>query len=334
MLAPEHGASFGRVKLAGMHAEHVLRQKATSAAALGRTEAGALPATALPERLAEPLRTRLAQGRVWRLGAPGAQLVCHAWAAPDGRAPQRPVVLLHGGSGSWTHWLLNIVPLLDAGRSVLALDLPGHGDSDAPQAGGGAALVDMLAACWPQLVQAAAGGLPPDLVGFSLGGLTAARLLALHGVGVHRLVLVGAPGMGLPAQPLGLKGWRHLPSQAQQDAVHRHNLTALMLHDARRVDGLALQIHRANVVRDRLVRRRRTPSDALVRCLGQIDCPVHAIYGTHDVLYGAHLPALAGVFAAVAPQFAGLQLIDGAGHWVQFEAAEAFNATLLHALNG
>ena len=39
------------------------------------------------------------------------------------------MLLLHGGSGSWTHWLRNIQPLVDAGRQVLVPDLPGFGDS-------------------------------------------------------------------------------------------------------------------------------------------------------------------------------------------------------------
>ena len=47
-------------------------------------------------------------------------LVWHRW----GPATGRPVVLLHGGSGSWTHWLRNIDALADAG-SALGLD-PGQ----------------------------------------------------------------------------------------------------------------------------------------------------------------------------------------------------------------
>lgn len=290
---------------------------------------------ALPELLPAPLRARLAQGRVWRLGAPGAQLACHVWQAGAGPVRQRPVVLLHGGSGSWTHWLRNIVPLLEAGRRVLALDLPGFGDSDLPAGGDSSApaLAAGLAAVWPQLEQHLAGGETPDLLGFSLGGLTAGLLVAGHGVPVHRLVLVGAPGMGLPAQPLDLKGWRHLPEGPQQQTVHRHNLATLMLHDADRIDALALQIHAANVVRDRLPRRRRAGPDALLSCLGRLSCPVHAIYGAHDVLYGERLPELAGVFAQATSGFADLQLIPQAGHWVQFEAPDAFNAALLRILN-
>src|SRR5947208_8099049 len=43
----------------------------------------------------------------------------------------RPLVLLHGASGSWTHWIRNVLPLAEQFR-VLAADMPGFGDSDLP----------------------------------------------------------------------------------------------------------------------------------------------------------------------------------------------------------
>jgi len=54
-------------------------------------------------------------------------------------------VLLHGGGGSWTHWVSNILPLVESGRRVLAVDLPGMGQSDMPPHGSDAdALVEPL----------------------------------------------------------------------------------------------------------------------------------------------------------------------------------------------
>jgi len=65
------------------------------------------------DRLATRIETPLANGRmVWR-----------TWGAGD------PVVLLHGGSGSWTHWIRNIEPL-SKHFTVFVPDLPGHGESD------------------------------------------------------------------------------------------------------------------------------------------------------------------------------------------------------------
>ena len=50
-------------------------------------------------------------------------------------AGQGPVVLLlHGLGSSLDTWWRNVEPLADAGLSVLAPDLPGHGDSEKPDA--------------------------------------------------------------------------------------------------------------------------------------------------------------------------------------------------------
>ena len=46
-----------------------------------------------------------------------------------------PLVLLHGGHGSWMHWLRN-VEALSAARSVLVPDMPGFAESDTPPAPG------------------------------------------------------------------------------------------------------------------------------------------------------------------------------------------------------
>src|SRR5947207_4632753 len=42
-----------------------------------------------------------------------------------------PLVLLHGGTGSWLHWVRNIEPLARDFR-VLVPDLPGSGESTSP----------------------------------------------------------------------------------------------------------------------------------------------------------------------------------------------------------
>jgi 2-hydroxy-6-oxonona-2,4-dienedioate hydrolase len=39
-----------------------------------------------------------------------------------------PMVLLHGGHGSWTHWIRNVDVLAEHHR-VVAFDLPGYGAS-------------------------------------------------------------------------------------------------------------------------------------------------------------------------------------------------------------
>ena len=255
-------------------------------------------------------------------------LVWHVWGETHPGHP--PVVLFHGGSGSWTHWVRNIEPLVGAGRQVIAADLPGFGDSALPPTGGDA---DALVAPLADGLAALLGGEPCDLVGFSFGGMTAGLLLAEHPALARRLVLVGAPAMGVtPERQFELKAWRHLP-EAEQAAVHRFNLAALMLHDTALIDGLALDLHVANLRRDRMPRRRLAHTDILARKLPGVRCPVFAIYGAHDALYKAWIHQLEEAFAAAAPDFRGLVLIPGAGHWVPFERPEAFDAALLAALD-
>ena len=257
-------------------------------------------------------------------------MVWHVWGEGSGHQP--PVVLFHGGSGSWTHWLRNIQPLVVAGRQVIAADLPGFGDSAAPPTGGDA---DALVAPLAEGLNALLGGVPCDLVGFSFGGMTAGMLLAEHPALARRLVLVGAPAMGVtPERQFELKAWRHLPTAAEQEAVHRFNLAALMLKDVSLIDGLALELHIANLMRDRMPRRRLAHTDILARSLPRVRCPVHAIYGAHDALYKSWISQLEAAYQAAAPDFRGLTLIPDTGHWVQFERPEAFDEALLTALAG
>jgi 2-hydroxy-6-oxonona-2,4-dienedioate hydrolase len=136
----------------------------------------------------------------------------------------------------------------------------------------------------------------------------------------------------VPDQPVRLKGWRHLPAERQLE-VHRYNLAALMLRDPALIDGLALQVHTANVVRDRMPRRRLATTDILARSLAQVRCPVHAIYGRDDALYPGLIGTLEGAYAAAAPHFRGMALVEGAGHWVQFEKPAAFERALWAALD-
>ena len=257
-------------------------------------------------------------------------LVWHVWGtAQSGVAP---LVLLHGGSGSWTHWVRNIDTLIAAGRELWVPDLPGFGASALPPSGTDAdALVEPLRAGLLALM----GNQPVDLVGFSFGGLTAGLLLAAHPALAKRLVLVGAPAMGVVSKrQFELKAWRHLDDPEARLEVHRHNLAALMLHDPQQIDGFALGLHLANMRDDRMPRRRLSGTDILARSLPRIPCPVYAIYGRHDTLYRDYMDQLAGAYAAAAPDFRGMTLIEGAGHWVQFERASDFNAVLLTALHG
>jgi pimeloyl-ACP methyl ester carboxylesterase len=257
-------------------------------------------------------------------------MVWHVWhpESPDKAHP--PVVLLHGGSGSWTHWLRNIEPLVQSGRSVYAAYLPGFGDSAAPAKGTDAdALTEPVEYGLQQLLGSAAC----DLVAFSFGGMVAGFIAAQFPARTHRLVLVGAPGLGVASRnTITLTAWRHLSDPAEREAVHRKNLAALMLYRPESITPLALRLHTDNTLRDRMKGRRLAYSEALAQALADVRCPVHAIYGREDALYRQRQDALLQALHA-APNFQGLHWIEDAGHWVQFEAPSAFDAVLLRILD-
>lgn len=100
------------------------------------------------------------------------------------------MVLLHGGAQNAHTWD-TVALALD--RPLVAIDLPGHGHSDAGPTGGDAAggrlLVEEIAAD----VAVAIGALAPDaggVVGMSLGGLTTLALSTVELAVVRRMVLV------------------------------------------------------------------------------------------------------------------------------------------------
>lgn len=259
----------------------------------------------------------------------GGQLVWHRWRPqqPNGRAP---VVLFHGGSGSWTHWVRSLGPLTAAGHEVWAVDLPGFGASDGvPGAVDADDLIEVLAQSLENLFPLQ----PVQLVGFSFGGMTAGLLAAAHPHLVEQLVLVGAPGTGIKApRPHRLKGWRHLPTAREQLACHVFNLGELMLHQQGLIDRDTVALHVANVQRDRLPRRRISSTDVLVRAMEHIDCPVTAIYGDQDALYVGVMDQVEALMAARTRHWRGMVQVAGAGHWVQYEAPQAFHAALLPVL--
>jgi pimeloyl-ACP methyl ester carboxylesterase len=112
--------------------------------------------------------------------------------------------------------------------------------------------------------------------------------------------------------------------------VHHNNLKAIMLHDERSItpDLLAMQEH--NVQRDRLRRRRIARSDAMLALQTQWRCEVHGIWGEWDALYTGKMDLLQDRLSAC--QLKSFHVVPGAGHWVQFEQADAFNKLLTNCL--
>ncbi len=250
-------------------------------------------------------------------------LVWHQWGKGA------PLVLLHGGYGSWTHWLRNIANFASS-RRVIAADSPGLGDSaSAPEPYTAESLAAIVT---DGLLRLLAPGERCDIVGFSFGGLLGGHVAAALGARCVSLTLVGPGGLGLPAtrmQPL--LSWRGAPDAAARAAIHRENLARLMIAEPAEIDDLAIHLQAANAERGRTKSPPIARTDTLARILPKVTARLAVIWGERDVTAMEDLPARARLIRGIRPSTPVLILAD-AGHWVQYEAAEAFNATLAELL--
>jgi len=256
------------------------------------------------------------------LPTPSGMQVWHVWNEAAGK----PLVLLHGGSGSWNHWVRNVLPLSES-RAVWTLDTPGLGDSELPS---GAEDADDLSVPLAQGLEVLFKEKPVDTVGFSFGGLMAGFLAAQQPALIKRMVLVGVPGLGLSNNIPNMRGFRVNMTHEERNGVHRNNLLAIMLHEEKNITPELLAMQEHNVLRDRLRRRRIARSDVLLSLQKHWTCEVHGIWGEKDALYEGALHLIPDLLTDCnLKQF---DVIQDAGHWVQFEASDAFNQTLNRCL--
>jgi pimeloyl-ACP methyl ester carboxylesterase len=101
-----------------------------------------------------------------------------------------PLVFVHGLSGCWQNWLENI-PHFARSRRVIAIDLPGFGESELPNE-------EISMPGYGRFVDAFLGEIGVDrasIVGNSMGGFIAAEVAVSHPERVDKLGLVSAAGV-------------------------------------------------------------------------------------------------------------------------------------------
>ncbi|HEX7852778.1 MAG TPA: alpha/beta fold hydrolase [Sphingobium sp.] len=245
-------------------------------------------------------------------------LIWHVW----GEGP--PVLLAHGSHGSWSHWIRTIDALATR-RTVWVPDLPGFGASAMPPGEGHDIYSAVLAEGLWTLVRE-----PADLVGFSFGGVALAWLAAQHPDIARRLIVVGSGGLGTPVGEIMLGRVRGLEG-AEREAANRANLLGLMLHAPESVDALAIHLQELNGFRGRLRASPYVLPDRLLEVLSRVPMQVDAIWGEHDRPHPVPARQEAAI-RSVRPEL-DFRVIEGAGHWVMYERAEAFNATLIEMLD-
>lgn len=234
-----------------------------------------------------------------------------------------PLLLLHGGTGSWMHWVRNIEALAARFR-VIVPDLPGMGESaDVPE---GARLEEYL----PYVLAGFDDGLVPrgqrfGVAGFSFGGLLAAAIAARlpeRTAGACLLCPGGFPPGASRRPPL-----RRVPADAsarEAEAIHRGNIELLLIGDPDRVEAFAVAMQQWNHAHARYKSRRIGYGDHLARYLPDARCPLLAILGRNDPLPLPDNDARAAYLASLSPRMH-TAIVEDAGHWVAYERPEETN---------
>jgi len=235
-----------------------------------------------------------------------------------------PLVLLHGGYGSWMHWIRNVL-VLARRFTIIAPDLPGLGESATPPEphsaeGLARIVVDGLATILP-------GRERFHLAGFSFGGVLGGHVAALLGEQLRGFTIVGSNGLGLPRQPTELE--RQKPGGTVEEllAIARHNVGVLMIADKSKIDDLAVYIQYMNAPRGRIRSRRFSRTDTLIRALPRVTAQLSGIWGGRDAGAYPYLDERKRVLDEIQPGLR-FEIIPGAGHWVAYEAADHFNPLL------
>lgn len=243
----------------------------------------------------------------------------------------KPLVLLHGGYGSWTHWLRN-VESLGARYTVIAPDMPGLGESAVPPPPHSAeALAAILVAGLDRVMP---GPAPLAMAGFSFGAAMGGHVAALMGERIACFLMIGAAGLGLPRPPRAdLRRVEPGMSRAAIIATQRHNLGQLMFGDAGRIDDLAVYLQDENTRRARLDSRPIAFTDTLISTLPRATARLGAIWGEKDSTCVPYIEQKFSVLRAIQPHCFCATLPD-AGHWAQWEQAAAFEALLARFIEG
>lgn len=252
-------------------------------------------------------------------------MVWHLWGKGA------PLVLLHGGSGSWTHWARNI-PALSQRFRLLVADLPGLGDSDEPTVPYDSTNYPASTARLAAIVQTGVDAILGDdasfhLCGFSFGSIIGTYLAARAGQRVKTLTLAGSAAFGLPWDGLNgnLKGMTNEMTEAERIEIQRHNLSIIMMAGPVGEDAARMQLR--NVERARVRSHGIGDTDTLMVALKQVTAPLNGIWGRQDIYAQPNLKRIGEIFRDQDAS-AIFNIIDGAGHWVMYEQSAIFDATL------
>lgn len=251
--------------------------------------------------------------------------------AMDERGDGEPLVLIHGVGANRRIWH-RVVERLASGARVIAIDIPGFGDS--PSTGPGFEIDEVADRVAAALL--ARTGDPFHLIGHSLGGAVALKLASRHAADVRSMVLVAPAGFAPRSPPLAralgfasagfLAARRIVGPPLSESPVARRALLwgavadggRLGADDARLMIGASARATRVRQAIEAVV------SLDLRTILDELALPVGLLWGERDRVVPV---ATARQLLAVRPE-APLEVIAEAGHVPQLERPDAFIAAV------
>ena len=256
----------------------------------------------------------------------GDTMVWHVWGEGE------PLVLLHGGHGAWNHWCRNVEPLAAAGFRVIVADLPGLGESADPSPPSTAdGLAEIVHYGVTKLVT---NNERVHIAGFSFGSVVGAAVAELLDTALGSFNIVGAAGFG--PRERGPDRMIKIHPDMEPDELREaaaNNMAWLMLADPENVQELAIHIQRTNSLRARTLSRPISMTMRLMEALPNILGPVNAIWGDLDRTTTGTLEMRIDMLREERPE-ARVEIVEGAGHWTQFEAADRYNELLVEMIRG
>lgn len=253
-----------------------------------------------------------------------------AFAATGGQGfdtERLPVVFLHGAGMSHVTWVLQSRHLAHHGCSVLALDFPGHGDSD------GHPLKDISAmADWVAQALTALNVTQAVIIGHSMGALVALEMAARHAVLVRSLILLGAAA-AMPVHPALLEAAKTNPEKAAALIVEwGHGIRGQV--GGAPTPGLWLAGGAARILQGAKPGVLATDLAACAAYMrgaataAVITCPAHIICGAADRM----TPPKASAALSQILQKASLEILSGVGHMMMTEDPVATTAAIKRGL--
>ena len=260
----------------------------------------------------------------------GGQLYWQHWSA-IGASDAPPLILFHGGFGSWNHWIANVEDLRKK-RDVWTFDLPGLGQSgDMPEPHSIAHFSEIVLSGIDQLLGEKTRF---AITAFSFGAMIAGQVAADVGDRCTRCTLIGAAGFGdLHVQVALLPPPTQETRANEAEAIQRENLRRLMLHSSEYIDDLAVYLHSDNLARFRFRSRKLAKTNELAELLPEIKAPLVGLWGEHDATAGGveKISARRSLFENAQPRCE-FHVVPDAGHWLMYERPKEVSEILLSDL--